>query len=45
VGKDAAGLAAGRRRISDETWIAMRADLSYEDYNRRTAEDFGTELW
>ncbi len=44
VGKDAAGFAAGRPRISDETWIAMGADLSDEEYNRRMVEHFGIEL-
>jgi NAD(P)-dependent dehydrogenase (short-subunit alcohol dehydrogenase family) len=44
VGRDAEGFAAGRPRISDETWVAMGADLSDEDYNRRMAEYFGIEL-
>lgn len=44
VGKDAAGFATGRARVSDEAWIAMGADLSDEEYNRRMAEYFGIEL-
>jgi len=44
VGKDAAGFAAGRPRISDETWIALGGNLSDEEYNGRMAEHFGIEL-
>jgi NAD(P)-dependent dehydrogenase (short-subunit alcohol dehydrogenase family) len=44
VGKDALGLAQGRRRISDEAWVAMGDELSDEDYNRRFAEYFGVTL-
>ena len=44
VGKDAAGFAAGRPRISDEAWIALGADLPDEDYNRQMAKHFGIEL-
>jgi len=44
VGKDALGLSQGRRRISDEEWVAMGDDLSDEDYNRRFAEYFGITL-
>ena len=44
VGKDAAGMAAGRPRMSDEAWVAMGGDLSDEEYNRRIAEHFGIEL-
>jgi hypothetical protein len=42
--KDAAGFAAGRARVSDEAWIAMGADLSDEEYNRRMAEYFGSSF-
>ena len=42
MGTDAAGFATGRSRISDEAWIAMGADLSDEEYNRRMAEYFGS---
>ena len=44
VGTDAAGLAAGRKRISDETWVEMGDALSDEDYNRRFEEHFGIRL-
>ena len=44
VGKDALGLFQGRRKISDESWVAMGDALSDEDYNRRFAEYFGIEL-
>ena len=44
VGKDAQGLAVGRARISDESWVAMGDDLSDEDYNRRFFEHFGIRL-
>jgi NAD(P)-dependent dehydrogenase (short-subunit alcohol dehydrogenase family) len=44
VGNDAAGLAAGRKRISDETWVEMGDALSDEDYNRRFEEYFGIRL-
>jgi NAD(P)-dependent dehydrogenase (short-subunit alcohol dehydrogenase family) len=44
VGSDALGFAAGRPRISDETWIAMGADLADEDYNGRMADYFGIVL-
>jgi NAD(P)-dependent dehydrogenase (short-subunit alcohol dehydrogenase family) len=44
VGKDAHGLVSGRRRISDEEWVAMGGDLSDEDYNRRFFEHFGIRL-
>ena len=44
VGKDALGLFHGRRKISDECWVAMGDDLSDEDYNRRFDEYFGIRL-
>src|SRR5262245_47644261 len=44
VGKDAVGFAAGRARISDETWVAMGGDLTDEEYNGRIAEHFGIQL-
>jgi len=44
VGKDALGLSRGRRRISDEEWVAMGDDLSDDDYTRRFAEYFGITL-
>jgi len=44
VGKDAHGLFQGRRRISDESWVALGDDLTDEDYNRRFAEYFGIQL-
>jgi len=44
VGKDAAGFAAGRPRITDEAWIALGGNLSDEEYNGRMAEHFGLEL-
>jgi NAD(P)-dependent dehydrogenase (short-subunit alcohol dehydrogenase family) len=44
VGNDAAGLAAGRKRISDETWVGMGDALSDEEYNRRFEEYFGIRL-
>lgn len=44
VGKDAEGMAAGRPKVSDETWIAMGGDLSDEEYNRRFLEMFGIQL-
>jgi NAD(P)-dependent dehydrogenase (short-subunit alcohol dehydrogenase family) len=44
VGKDALGSAEGRRRISDEAWVAMGDDLSDEEYHRRFADYFGITL-
>jgi len=44
VGTDAQGFAAGRPKLTDEEWIAMGADLSDEDYNRRFFEYFGIRL-
>jgi NAD(P)-dependent dehydrogenase (short-subunit alcohol dehydrogenase family) len=44
VGKDALGLARGRREISDEAWVAMGDDLSDQDYNERFFQYFGIRL-
>ena len=44
VGKDAVGMAEGRRRISDEAWVEMGGDLSDEEYHRRFADYFGITL-
>lgn len=44
VGPDAESWAAGRKKISDEEWVAMGGDLSDEDYNGRFARYFGIEL-
>jgi NAD(P)-dependent dehydrogenase (short-subunit alcohol dehydrogenase family) len=44
VGKDALGLAEGRPRMSDETWVAMGDAISDEDYNQRFFEYFGIRL-
>jgi NAD(P)-dependent dehydrogenase (short-subunit alcohol dehydrogenase family) len=44
VGRDADGFATGRTRISDETWVAMGADLPDAEYNGRIAEYFGIQL-
>ena len=44
VGKDAIGFSAGRRKISDETWIGMGADLSDQEYNQRFFDYFGIRL-
>ena len=45
VGKDAAvGFADGRRRISDEDWVAMGGDLPDAEYNKKIAEYFGIEV-
>ncbi len=44
VGQDAAGFAAGRPRISDETWVAMGADVPDEEYYRQMTEYFGIEM-
>src|SRR5213594_4693519 len=40
VGKDAIGFSAGRRKIGDETWIGMGADLSDQEYNQRFFDYF-----
>src|SRR5438067_8087448 len=44
VGKDAVGMARGRRTISDEAWVAMGEDLSDQEYNQRFFEYFGIRL-
>ncbi len=44
VGKDAAGFAAGRPRISDETWVALGGDVPDGEYFGRMAEYFGIEM-
>jgi len=44
VGKDAVGMARGRREISDESWVAMGEDLADEEYNRRFFDYFGVRL-
>jgi len=38
------GFADGRRRISDEEWVAMGGNLSDAEYNTKVAEYFGIEL-
>jgi len=44
VGRDALGLSLGRRKISDEQWVAMGDDLSDQDYNQRFLDYFGIRL-
>lgn len=44
VGADAVGMIGGRRRISDEDWVAMGADLTDEEYNGRFKAWFDVEL-
>jgi len=44
VGDDAVGMSRGRRRLSDEAWVAMGDDLSDEEYNRLFLESFGIRL-
>ena len=44
VGRDALGLSQGRRKISDEYWVAMGDDLSDQDYNQRFFDYFGIRL-
>jgi len=44
VGKDAIGLSQGRRKISDEAWIALGDQLSDQEYNQRFLEYFGIQL-
>ncbi len=38
------GLREGRRKITDEAWVAMGEDLPDEEYNRRFFEYFGIQL-
>ena len=40
----AAGTAAGRKRISDEEWVALGGELSDAEYNARFKKYFGIEL-
>src|SRR5438876_5572038 len=44
VGRDALGLSQGRRKISDESWVAMGDDLSDQEYNQRFFDYFGIRL-
>lgn len=44
VGDDAVGMIGGRRRISDEDWVAMGAELSDDEYNGRFKDWFDVEL-
>ena len=44
VGEDARQLIEGRRRISDEDWIALGGRLSDEEFARRFKAYFGIEL-
>ncbi len=44
VGKDAISFSEGRRKIRDETWIAMGGELSDQDYNQRFFDYFGIRL-
>jgi NAD(P)-dependent dehydrogenase (short-subunit alcohol dehydrogenase family) len=44
VGADAVGMARGRRKISDEAWVAMGDDLPDAEYNRLFLEYFGVRL-
>jgi NAD(P)-dependent dehydrogenase (short-subunit alcohol dehydrogenase family) len=44
VGKDAIGMSGGRRKISDEAWIGMGADLTDQEYNQRFYDYFGIRL-
>ena len=44
VGNDAKTMAAGRRAMSDEEWIAMGKEMSDEEYNRLFAAHFAIEL-
>ena len=44
IGDDAVGMSRGRRRISDEAWVAMGDDLPDDEYNRRFLEYFGIRL-
>ena len=44
VGNDAIGFYSGRRRMPDEQWVDMGADLSDEEYNRLFLARFGIQL-
>ena len=44
VGEDALSMAAGRRRISDEQWVEMGADLSDQEYSQAYRDYFGIDL-
>lgn len=44
VGADAVGMIGGRRRIADEEWVAMGADLSDDEYNGRFKAWFDVDL-
>jgi NAD(P)-dependent dehydrogenase (short-subunit alcohol dehydrogenase family) len=44
VGNDALGMAAGRRNVSDEAWVAMGAELTDTEYNGWFLEHFGIKL-
>jgi len=44
VGSDAKTLSVGRKKISDEDWVAMGENLSDEEYNSRYMEYFGIQL-
>ena len=44
VGADAVGMSRGRRKISDEAWVAMGDDLPDAEYNRLFLEYFGVRL-
>jgi NAD(P)-dependent dehydrogenase (short-subunit alcohol dehydrogenase family) len=44
VGKDAVGLAIGRKQMTDEAFVALGADLSDAEYNAAYLEHFGIKL-
>jgi NAD(P)-dependent dehydrogenase (short-subunit alcohol dehydrogenase family) len=44
VGPDAVGISEGRKRVSDEEWVSMGADLSDAEYNGRFKKYFGVDL-
>lgn len=44
VGADAIGFATGRRKLTDEQFIALGDDLEDDEYSRRYLEYFGIEL-
>jgi NAD(P)-dependent dehydrogenase (short-subunit alcohol dehydrogenase family) len=44
VGKDAEGLAKGRRQIADEEWVRMGGDVTDQEYNDWYFEHFGVKL-